>query len=128
RRLPAREVFAERAAHGIEGAELARPKDRERAVSARGIQAGLRAEKAKLREAAGAAQLGGEARPHLRRKILRRDAQRGGREQIHRQTAFSSARLITLPPKPERLKSTRRTPSASPPEGARPRSPSGLAN
>src|SRR5213079_3423906 len=91
-------------------------------------QAGLRAEQAKLREAARAAQLGGEARAHPCRKIVRSDTQRGGREQIHGQPAFSSARLITLPPNPERLNSTRRTPCASPPVGARPSASSGFEN
>src|SRR5207302_4841830 len=86
----------------------ARPQDSQRAVSARGIQAGLRAEQAKLREAAGAAQLGREARAHTRRKILGRNAQHRRSEQIHVQPAFSSARLITLPPNPERLNSTDR--------------------
>src|SRR5712691_6910058 len=123
-RLAAPQVLVERGARGLQGAELACPQDRERAVAARGIETGLRAEQAKLRESAGAAQLGGEARAHPRRKIIRSDAQSRGREQIHFQRVLSSARLITLPPNPERLNSTRRTPSASPPEGARPSSPS----
>src|SRR6266699_4011888 len=125
--LAARQVLVERGTRGMQRTELACPQDRERAVAARGIETGLRAEQAKLREAAGAAQLGGEARAHPPRKIIRSDAQRGGREQVHDHPAFSSARLITLPPNPERLNSTRRTPSASPPEGARPASPSGFA-
>src|SRR5712691_1860796 len=127
RRLAALEVLSERSARGVHGAKLARPQDPERAVAACGLEAGLRAEQAKLREAASAAQLGREARPHPRRKILRRNAQYRRREQIHVHPAFSSARLITLPPNPERLNSTRRTPCASPPEGARPSSPSGCA-
>src|SRR3989454_924146 len=125
RRLAAPQVLVERGARGVQRSELACPQDRQRAVAARRVETGLRAEQAKLREAAGAAQLGGEARAHPRRKIIRSDAQRGGCEQIHRHSAFSSARLITLPPNPERLNSTRRTPCASPPEGARPSSPSG---
>src|SRR6266581_511392 len=126
--LAARQVLVERGTRGMQRTELACPQDRERAVAARGIETGLRAEQAKLRESAGAAQLGREARPHPRRKILRRNAQYRRREQIHDQTAFSSARLITLPPNPERLNSTRRSPLASPPEGARPSSSSGFAN
>src|SRR5712691_3400195 len=126
--LAARQVLVERGARGMQRTELACPQDRERAVAARGIETGLRAEQAKLREAAGAAQLGGEARAHPPRKIIRSDAQRGGREQVHDQAAFSSARLITLPPNPERLNSTRRSPLASPPEGSRPSSSSGFAN
>src|SRR5438093_2597007 len=128
RRLAAPQVLVERGARGVQRSELACPQDSERAVAARGVETGLRAEQAKLREAAGAAQLGGKARAHPLRKIIRCDAQHGGREQIHRQSAFSSATLITLPPNPERLKSTRRTPCASPPEGARPSSSSGFAN
>src|SRR5712691_6671214 len=128
RRLAALEVLSERSARGVHGAKLARPQDPERAVAACGLEAGLRAEQAKLREAASAAQLGREARPHPRRKILRRNAQYRRREQIHVQPALSSARLMTLPPKPERLNSTRRSPLASPPEGSRPSSSSGFAN
>src|SRR6266849_6579996 len=128
RRLAALQVLVERSARGVHGAKLARPQDSQRAVAACGVQTGLRAQQAKLREAAGAAQLGGEAHPDPRREILRRNAQYRRREQIHRQSAFSSARLITLPPNPERLNSTRRSPLASPPEGARPSSSSGFAN
>src|SRR5256886_413108 len=127
RRLAAPEILGQRRSRGVQGAELARPQDRKRAVAARGIETGLRAQQAKLREAAGAAQLRGEARAHPRGKVFRRDAQGSRREQIHDQAAFSSARLITLPPNPERLNSTRRTSCASPPEGARPRSPSRTA-
>src|SRR3989449_5308422 len=128
RGLAVPQVLVGRGARGVQRAELACPQGWGRAVAARGVETGLRAERAKLREAAGAAQLGGEARPQPRLRIIRSDAQNGRREQIHSQPAFSSARLITLPPNPERLKSTRRTPCASPPEGARPSSSSAFAN
>src|SRR5437899_7952398 len=77
RRLAAPQVLVERGARGVQRSELACPQDSERAVAARGVETGLRAEQAKLREAAGAAQLGGEARPPPRLQITRSDAPNG---------------------------------------------------
>src|SRR5437762_9042746 len=90
RRLTELETLVERGARSVERAAPCCPQDPERAVPTRGVQAGLRAEQAKLREAARAAQLGGEARAHPCRKIVRSDTQRGGREQIHGQDRKST--------------------------------------
>src|SRR6185436_14110105 len=102
------------------------PQHAERATRPGAVEAGLRAEQAELGEAAGAAQLASEALPRARRQLARRHAHHGRRGEVDH--ARSRATLVTLPPNPARLNSTRRTALASPPEGARPSSGSGWEN
>src|SRR6266581_2080369 len=109
------------------GAARRRPEHAERPLAAGRVETGLRAEQAELREAADLPQLAAETLARAGAQLPGSDAQHRRRAQLHAQPARSSAMLVTLPPNPERLNSTRRTAPASPPEGVNPSSASGVA-